>query len=42
MALISEERFVLVEDGAGIDLGERTLEVIHTPGHDPNHLKGKI
>ena len=38
MLAIAEERFVLVEDGARIDLGERNLEVIHTPGHDPNHL----
>lgn len=38
MLAIAEERFVLVEDGARIDLGERKLEVIHTPGHDPNHL----
>ncbi len=38
MLAIAAERFVLVEDGGGIDLGERTLEVIHTPGHDPNHL----
>jgi glyoxylase-like metal-dependent hydrolase (beta-lactamase superfamily II) len=38
MRAIAEERFVLVEDGAGIDLGRRQLEVIHTPGHDPNHL----
>jgi glyoxylase-like metal-dependent hydrolase (beta-lactamase superfamily II) len=38
MLAIAAERFVLVEDGDGIDLGERTLEVIHTPGHDPNHL----
>ena len=38
MRAIAEERFVLVEDGAGIDLGERQLTAIHTPGHDPNHL----
>lgn len=38
MLAIAEERFVPVEDGARIDLGERKLEVIHTPGHDPNHL----
>jgi len=35
---IAEERFVLVEDGESIALGERELRVIHTPGHDPNHL----
>jgi glyoxylase-like metal-dependent hydrolase (beta-lactamase superfamily II) len=38
MRAIAEERFVLVEDGTGIDLGERQLTAIHTPGHDPNHL----
>jgi len=38
MLAIAAERFVRVEDGGGIDLGERMLEVIHTPGHDPNHL----
>ena len=38
MLPIVEERFVLVEDGESIPLGERELRVIHTPGHDPNHL----
>jgi glyoxylase-like metal-dependent hydrolase (beta-lactamase superfamily II) len=38
MLAIAEERFVRVEDGDEIDLGKRKLEVIHTPGHDPNHL----
>ena len=38
MRAIAEERFVLVEDGASIDLGKRQLTAIHTPGHDPNHL----
>jgi glyoxylase-like metal-dependent hydrolase (beta-lactamase superfamily II) len=38
MLPIAEERFVLVEDGESIPLGERELRVIHTPGHDPNHL----
>ena len=38
MRAIAEERFVLVKDGADIDLGERQLTAIHTPGHDPNHL----
>ena len=38
MLPIAEERFVLVEDGDSISLGERELRVIHTPGHDPNHL----
>ena len=38
MLPIAEEKFVLVEDGESIPLGERELRVIHTPGHDPNHL----
>jgi len=38
MLPIAEERFVLVEDGESIPLGKRELRVIHTPGHDPNHL----
>ena len=38
MLPIAEERFVLVQDGESIPLGERELRVIHTPGHDPNHL----
>jgi glyoxylase-like metal-dependent hydrolase (beta-lactamase superfamily II) len=38
MVPIEEDRFVLVEDGESIVLGERELKVIHTPGHDPNHL----
>jgi glyoxylase-like metal-dependent hydrolase (beta-lactamase superfamily II) len=38
MLPINEERFVPVEDGDHISLGERELQVIHTPGHDPNHL----
>ena len=35
---VPEERFKFVEDGERISLGQRTLQVIHTPGHDPNHL----
>jgi glyoxylase-like metal-dependent hydrolase (beta-lactamase superfamily II) len=38
MLPIAEERFVLVEDGERIPLGEKELKVVHTPGHDPNHL----
>ncbi|UCE52289.1 MAG: MBL fold metallo-hydrolase [Desulfobacterales bacterium] len=38
MLPIAEERFLLVEDGGSIPLGGRDLKVIHTPGHDPNHL----
>ena len=35
---VLQEKFVLVEDGESIPLGRRELKVIHTPGHDPNHL----
>jgi glyoxylase-like metal-dependent hydrolase (beta-lactamase superfamily II) len=38
MLAIARDRLMLVEDGTNIDLGNRRLEVIHTPGHDPNHL----
>jgi glyoxylase-like metal-dependent hydrolase (beta-lactamase superfamily II) len=38
MLPIAEERLLLVEDGDSIALGQRELKVIHTPGHDPNHL----
>jgi len=38
MIAIAAERFLFVQDGGSIPLGERDLKVIHTPGHDPNHL----
>ena len=38
MVPIAEERFVKVEDEDIIFLGSRALKVIHTPGHDPNHM----
>lgn len=38
MLAIDEDKFVLVDEGAAIDLGQRKLTAIHTPGHDPNHL----
>jgi glyoxylase-like metal-dependent hydrolase (beta-lactamase superfamily II) len=38
MRPVPQEKFVLVEDGESIPLGRRELKVIHTPGHDPNHL----
>lgn len=38
MVPVAEERFLKVEDGDSIPLGHRELKVIHTPGHDPNHL----
>ena len=34
----SAEPTVLFEEGALIDLGDRTLEVIHTPGHSPGSI----
>ena len=38
MLAIGEDRFVLVDEGTSVDLGQRKLTAIHTPGHDPNHL----
>jgi glyoxylase-like metal-dependent hydrolase (beta-lactamase superfamily II) len=38
MPPVPQEKFVLVEDGDSIPLGSRELQIIHTPGHDPNHL----
>jgi glyoxylase-like metal-dependent hydrolase (beta-lactamase superfamily II) len=38
MSPVPQEKFVLVVDGESIPLGRRELKVIHTPGHDPNHL----
>ena len=38
MVPVAEEGFVKVEDGDSIPLGHRELKVIHTPGHDPNHM----
>jgi len=38
MVPIAEERFIKVEDEDSVPLGNRELKVIHTPGHDPNHL----
>jgi glyoxylase-like metal-dependent hydrolase (beta-lactamase superfamily II) len=35
---VPEEKFNFVKDGDHISLGNRALQVIHTPGHDPNHL----
>ena len=34
----SVEPTALLKDGDSIDLGERTLEVIHTPGHSPDSI----
>ena len=38
MPAIPQERFVLVDDGESIPLGERELKVIDTSGHAPYHL----
>ena len=38
MPAIPQERFVLVDDGEIIPLGERELKVIDTSGHAPYHL----
>ena len=35
---VPEKSIYLVEDGDHISLGNRALQAIHTPGHDPNHL----
>ena len=35
---IDEERIVELEDGDTIDLGDRTLEAYHAPGHAPHQL----
>lgn len=35
---IDEERIVELEDGDAIDLGDRTLEVHHAPGHAPHQV----
>ncbi len=35
---VPEESVKFVADGERISLGQRALQVIHTPGHDPNHL----
>ena len=35
---VPKENFYLVEDEDYISLGNRALQVFHTPGHDPNHL----
>jgi len=32
------EKFNTIEDGFTLDLGHRSLKVIHTPGHSPGHI----
>ncbi|WP_051830570.1 MBL fold metallo-hydrolase [Streptomyces novaecaesareae] len=38
MAPVEPQRIRAVEDGEEIDLGDRRLCVVHTPGHAPHHL----
>jgi glyoxylase-like metal-dependent hydrolase (beta-lactamase superfamily II) len=35
---IAAERLVIVEDGRRLELGRRTLEIVHTPGHALHHV----
>ena len=35
---VPEERLLLPEDGEVIDVGDRELKVIYTPGHAPHHI----
>jgi len=35
---IPEDRLLLPEDGGVIDVGDRELEIIYTPGHAPHHI----
>ena len=35
---VPEERMVVLDDGAEIRVGDRTLKALHTPGHAPHHL----
>jgi len=37
-ASVPEERIVEIEDGDAIDLGDRTLDVHHAPGHAPHQV----
>jgi glyoxylase-like metal-dependent hydrolase (beta-lactamase superfamily II) len=38
MLPVEEERFLSIENGQSIALGNRELRAMHTPGHDPYHL----
>ncbi len=38
MAPIREDRIMAVDEGDAVDLGGRTLRVLHTPGHAPHEL----
>lgn len=35
---VREERVVVPEDGQGLALGERELQIVYSPGHAPHHL----
>ncbi|MCU4926095.1 MBL fold metallo-hydrolase [Halobacteria archaeon AArc-dxtr1] len=36
---LSEDRLVRIEgDGRSLDIGSTSLEIVHTPGHSPDHL----
>ena len=35
---VSEDRLLLPKDGDVIDVGDRGLEIIYTPGHAPHHI----
>lgn len=36
------DRVTLVEDGDRLDLGALSLELLHTPGHSPDHLSALV
>lgn len=36
--VFTSDNYTLVEDGCVFDLGNRKVEVIHTPGHSPGHI----
>ncbi|UKY53214.1 MBL fold metallo-hydrolase [Streptomyces inhibens] len=38
MTPVEGSRIQAAEDGARIDLGDRELRILHTPGHAPHHL----
>ena len=38
VAAVPEERLLLLKDGDVIDVGDRKLQVIYTPGHAPHHI----
>ncbi|MFJ9418680.1 MBL fold metallo-hydrolase [Streptomyces sp. NPDC101227] len=38
MSPVAAARIQAAEDGARVDLGDRELQILHTPGHAPHHL----